>query len=177
MVRGGEKTSHQCTGIKGSKICDSSLYSDPETLEQHPYSYGKHGCFFLFSKDKGGGKQSGFSGIKKKNLELSNIRTDDSYCQAPIKNFEYGDRLRVQKCEGLKRMAHEDGNLPKALLKPRQTRDRSLSIESVETTQKYISWKTDPFSIGRDAFQTSWSQGLNYAFLTFSLIGRVLAKV
>ena len=125
----------------------------------------------------GGGKQSGFSGIKKKNLELSNIRTDDSYCQAPTKNFEYGDRLRVQKCEGLKRMTHEDGNLPKALLKPRQTRDRSLSTESVETTQKYISWKTDPFSIGRDAFQTSWSQGLNYAFLTFSLIGRVLAKV
>ena len=43
--------------------------------------------------------------------------------------------------------------------------------------KKYISWKTGPFSMGRDAFQTSWSQGLNYAFPPFSLIGRVLAKV
>ena len=42
--------------------------------------------------------------------------------------------------------------------------------------KKYISWKTDPFSIGRDAFQTSWSQGLDYAFAPFNLIGRVLAK-
>ena len=37
--------------------------------------------------------------------------------------------------EGLKRMDVEQGNLPKVLLKPRQTRDRSLCIESVETTQ------------------------------------------
>ena len=43
--------------------------------------------------------------------------------------------------------------------------------------KKYFSWKTDPFSLGRDAFQTSWSQGLNYAFPPFNLIGRVLAKV
>ena len=43
--------------------------------------------------------------------------------------------------------------------------------------EKYLSWKTDPFSLGRDAFQTNWSQGLNYAFPPFNLIGRVLAKV
>ena len=28
FVRGGEKTSHQCTGTKGIKICSSSLYSE-----------------------------------------------------------------------------------------------------------------------------------------------------
>ena len=30
--------------------------------------------------------------------------------------------------------------------------------------KKDIYLKTDPFSMGRDAFQTSWSQSLNYAF-------------
>ena len=43
--------------------------------------------------------------------------------------------------------------------------------------KKYISRKTDPFTMERDAFQTSWLQGLNYAFPLFSLIGRVLTKV
>ena len=42
---------------------------------------------------------------------------------------------------------------------------------------KYMSWKADPFSLGRDAFQTCWGQGLNYAFPPFCLIGRILAKV
>ena len=40
LVQGGEKTLHQCTGTKGSKTCDSSLYSEQETLEQHPHSNG-----------------------------------------------------------------------------------------------------------------------------------------
>lgn len=69
-------------------------------------------------------------------MELSHIKTDHSYCQAPTRNFECGGRLRVQKCEGLKWIYVEQGNLPKALLKPRQTRDTSLCIESVNTTQK-----------------------------------------
>lgn len=49
-------------------------------------------------------------------------------------------------------------------------------IESKQL-KKFVSWETDPFSMERDAFQTSWSQGLNYAFHQFSLIGRILAKV
>ena len=41
----------------------------------------------------------------------------------------------------------------------------------------YISWKTDPFSQGRDAFQISWAHKFVYAFPRFALIGRVLQKV
>ena len=70
------------------------------------------------------------------NLELSHIKTDHSYCKAPTRNFECGGKLRIQKCEGVKRMDAEQENLPESLLKPRQTRDGSLCIESVETTQK-----------------------------------------
>ena len=41
----------------------------------------------------------------------------------------------------------------------------------------YTSWKTDPFSPGRDAFQISWAHKFVYAFPPFALIGRVLQKV
>ena len=41
----------------------------------------------------------------------------------------------------------------------------------------YMSWKLDPFSMGRDAFQIKWDRGLVYAFPPFSLIARVLKKV
>ena len=120
----------------------------------------------------------GVGGKGRGNLELSHIKRDHPYCRAPTRNFECGGRLLVQKCEGFKPMDVEQGNVSKPLLKPRQTRDISLCIESVETPKKkYISWKTDPFSMWRDAFQTSWSQGLNYAFPPFILIARVLAKV
>ena len=41
----------------------------------------------------------------------------------------------------------------------------------------YISWKIDPFSQGRDAFQISWAHKFVYAFPPFALIGRILQKV
>ena len=65
----------------------------------------------------------------------------------------------------------EQGNVP------RQTRDRSLCIETVETIQKILILENRPIQHGKDAFQTSWSQGLNYAFPPFSLIDRALVKV
>jgi len=41
----------------------------------------------------------------------------------------------------------------------------------------YLSWKVDPFSRGRDAFQHCWTHLKGYAFPPFCLIGRVLQKV
>ena len=41
----------------------------------------------------------------------------------------------------------------------------------------YVSWKLDPFSKCRDAFQMCWAHTKGYAFPPFSLIGRVLHKV
>ena len=41
----------------------------------------------------------------------------------------------------------------------------------------YVSWKLDPYSKGRDAFQMRWTHTKGYAFPPFSLIGRVLHKV
>ena len=41
----------------------------------------------------------------------------------------------------------------------------------------YVSCKLDPYSKGRDAFQMCWTHTKGYAFLSFSLIGRVLHKV
>ena len=92
-------------------------------------------------------EQSGFSGTEQTNL--SHIKTDLSYCRAPTRNLECKGRLGVQKCEGFKRMDVEKGNLPKALLKPRQTRNRSLCIESVETTQKIHILENRPIRPGK----------------------------
>ena len=78
----------------------------------------------------------GVGGKGRGNLELSHIKRDHPYCRAPTRNFECGGRLLVQKCEGLKPMDVEQGNVSKPLLKPRQTRDISLCTESVETPKK-----------------------------------------
>ena len=40
-----------------------------------------------------------------------------------------------------------------------------------------MSWKIDPFSQGRDAFQISWAHKFVYTVPHFVLIGRVLQKV
>ena len=40
-----------------------------------------------------------------------------------------------------------------------------------------VSWKLDPYSKGRDAFQMCWTHTKGYAFFSFFLIGRVLHKV
>ena len=42
---------------------------------------------------------------------------------------------------------------------------------------RYMSWKLDPFSQGRDAFQKSWKFLEAYAFPPFALIPRVLKKI
>ena len=40
-----------------------------------------------------------------------------------------------------------------------------------------MSWTTNPFSQGRDAFQISWTHKFRYAFPHFALIERVHQKV
>ena len=42
---------------------------------------------------------------------------------------------------------------------------------------QYTSWKIDPFSKGRNAFQIFWEHKFVYAFPHFALIGRVFQKV
>ena len=126
-----------------------------------------------------GGKKLGFSWIKQINLGLSHIKTDHSYCRAPNRNFEYGGRLRVQKCGNLKRIDVEQGNLPKGLLKPRQTRDRSLCMESVETTKKIHILENRPIQHGERCISNKLVTRFKKRFPTsppFSLIDRVLAK-
>ena len=91
----------------------------------------------------GGDEQSGFSGIKLINLELSHIKTGHSYSWAPTRNFECGGRLRAQKCEGLKRMNVEHrtcSNLGKPEI-------NLACIESVETTHKIHITAQKMFSI------------------------------
>jgi len=42
---------------------------------------------------------------------------------------------------------------------------------------KYVSWKPDPGAIALDAFSIQWNTWKPYAFPTFCLIGRCLAKI
>ena len=42
---------------------------------------------------------------------------------------------------------------------------------------RFVSWKPDPDALHTNAFTLSWSEGLNYAFPPFSIIGRVLKKI
>lgn len=42
---------------------------------------------------------------------------------------------------------------------------------------KYVSWKPYPDAWHTDAFTLSWSEGLNYAFPPFRIIGRILEKI
>lgn len=42
---------------------------------------------------------------------------------------------------------------------------------------RFVSWKPDPDAYHTNAFTLSWTEGLNYAFPPFSIIGRVLKKI
>ena len=42
---------------------------------------------------------------------------------------------------------------------------------------RYIAWRPDPQNVATDAFQQDWKYQFLHAFLTFSMIGRVLRKV
>ena len=44
-------------------------------------------------------------------------------------------------------------------------------------TDKYISWKPDPFAIAVDAFTVNWSKFTPYIFAPFSLIAKILQKI
>ena len=44
-------------------------------------------------------------------------------------------------------------------------------------TEKYMSWKPDPFAVGTDAFLANWEGMKAYAFPPFCLIQRCVAKV
>jgi hypothetical protein len=43
--------------------------------------------------------------------------------------------------------------------------------------KNYMSWRSDPYSVGTDAFQIIWNNKRGYVFLPFCLITRCLAKV
>ena len=133
---------------------------------------------YLVKMGKGrGGEKSRFSGIKQTNLEyliskqiiltaehlpwILNVMADFESRNVKDPNEWMLNREIFEKlCSNLD--------------KP----DIHISLHRVsKQLKKCISLKTDQFSMGRDAFQTSWSQGLNYAFASFRLIGTVLAKI
>ena len=60
----------------------------------------------------------------------------------------------------------------------RGTPEKDLFASRVsKQLQRYMTWKLDPYSQGRDAFLISWNPIFAYAFPSFSVIGRVLKKV
>ena len=64
------------------------------------------------------------------------------------------------------------------LCQVRETPEMDLFASRVShQLPQYMSWKIDPFSQGKDAFQISWAHNFVYAFPPFALIGRVFQKV
>ena len=161
----GISLTYKCSGTKGSLPSNKDLHTN-EARRSDSCSDGQCSSIDIPSKN-GGNSQPRTVESKQGNLEISSGQGDHSYCRIPSRNFEFGGRLGVQKHPRLKRVTTAMG-FPKIDF---------FAFRVSHQIQSYMSWKTDPFSLGRDAFLIKWDKGLMYAFPPFSLIGRVLQKV
>ena len=79
--------------------------------------------------------------------------------------------------ENLDKFTNPNNNINQKICKYRGTPEIDLASRISHQLPTYISWKLDPYSQGRDAFQISWTNKKGYAFPPFCLIGRVLEKI
>ena len=153
-----ESVTHQHSRVDGCQIGSSHFHQKSQLSQQHSHSDGQYGSSVILSKD-GGDKLSGTCKLKQTDMELSSIKTLSPETLGQLSERVLNRNIFLRLCQGL-------GSPLIDLFASRVSRH----------LEKYVSWKTDPHSLGRDAFQMPWNQSLNYAFPPFCLIGRYLQE-
>ena len=152
---------------QAQSIHQSSTKSHSNGQYCYPVKFGKNGRY---------SKQIS-NCFEQNNMGFFVEQRDHSYCIMSYRVTQCGDRYLVQDNKGCKRVKVKCQNIPKdSKHKAKSERDLFASCISCQLPT-YISWKLDPYSQGRDAFQISWTNENVYAFPLFCLISRVLKKI
>ena len=158
------------TGAEGSQIGYFNIYPYAPRSKVNSLTNGQY-CGSVIYSQNGGNPQQSLIRHKQRDLGLLATERDHNYCRVPT----WGLQSRSMKDSTEWKPKPQ---IFQALRNLRGTPDIDLFASRVSHQLPcYISWKLDPFSKGRDAFQISWKYLKGYAFPPFSLIGRVLRKV
>ena len=159
-----QSISYNVLHIRG-KVCNISSHT-----------HGQHGSPVILNEN-GGYQKPGVDCDQQGNLAITFETKDHHYCQIITRVTECTGRQGIQANHGFKQMETKSNNLHEIASDKGNSRDDLFASRVLHQLPHYISWKIDPFSQGRDAFQISWAHKFVYAFPRFALIGRVLQKV
>ena len=175
-----QQMSYKCFRIEGSKICNSDFYSNASISSTHASSNGQYSCPFIFSKNgaEGGGTHN------KVLSDISKKIWDYSLSKGIIITAEYLPGALNKEADFQPR-AVTDSSKWKLDCKVFQKICRRWELPDVDLfasgishqVPTYMSWKLDPFNMGREAVQITWTHLKGYAFSPFALIRGALNKV
>ena len=165
----GEKRSYKCFRIESSEVCNFNFFSFASQKSINTHSNGQYYCPFIFGKNERYSKQISDC-FEPGNMGLFVEQRDHKYCRIPPRVTQCGSRYSVEDSKGCKRVEVKSQDI---------SEDLQIDLFASRMSHQlptYISWKLDPYSQGRDAFQISWINKKRYAFAPFCLIDRVLEK-
>ena len=124
----------------------------------------------------GGYPQQNCLRYKQRDLGLLAGQRDHNYSRTSSRCSQQRSRFPVTSSERLKRMEVGSQCFSSNMQEVGASRHRSFCFQNFSSGPN-ISWKLDPFSKGKDAFQITWTYRKGYVFPPFALTGRVLNKV
>lgn len=140
MVIGGKETPYKYPRINCCKKCDSGLYQNEEpTIYSHSNRQHNGSCLSI---ENGGYKGPETSQSEQRNLELFNFTSDHNYSRIHSKQVECEGRLAVSSQQGLLGMEARPIDFQKYMSESRDTRDRSVCLETIKSDSKILCLET-----------------------------------
>ena len=176
MVSYRENVAHKYSRARSSEVSHPFKYSLPGSVI-NPSSSGQHDSSILLVEHGRNPERTTADQDFKTNLVLSVRETNLSYSRIYSKYRQSFGRLGISQFSGQQRMETCPMSF-KIICKQFGTPLVDLFASRLcHQLPRYMSWRPDPQSIATDALHQDWKNQFCYAFLPFSLIGRVLRKV
>ena len=111
---------------------------------------------------------------KQRDLELLSDQREHNYSRIPSWCSQQSSRFLVASSERLNQIEVRSKSFSNNM-QEWQLPDIDLFASKIShQVPTYISWKFDPFSKRRDAFQITWTHLKEYTFPPFALTGRAI---
>ena len=150
----GEERSYRCFRIEGSELCNFNFFSFASQSSINTHSNGKYCCPFIFGKN-GRYLTQISDGFEQGNYLLSKEITITAKYLPGLLNVETDTQSRTVRDANKWKL---NTRIFQKICKHRGTPDIDLFASRIShQLPTYISWKLDPYSQGRDAFQISWT--------------------
>lgn len=135
MVTEGTSLTHQCPGIKSSKVCHPNILQVQEGSSS-PLTNGQPSSISLFGEN-GGNKKFSYDSRSKGNMGILYGQSDHTYCRVPPWDFKYQSRQSFQGNETfVKRMDIEQNNFSESGSSHGASRCGSVCIQVVSSDTK-----------------------------------------